>query len=386
MRINNITRRNFVSLAAASGAMLVAPRLTFAAANTDRRFIFFILRGAVDGLEMVIPYGDPNYQRARGSLAINLDKATKLDSTFALHPALAQTAAMYQNGQALFVHAVASSFRDRSHFDAQNILETGGKAPYAQKDGWLNRLATLLPRAPSEPIAFASTVPAALRGPTEVTSYAPSALPEASDDLYARVANLYTQDAQLHNLWNAAMDARNMSSGVSSKQDAASLGKLAATFLAKENGPRIAMLESSGWDTHNQQSGRLTRQFTGLDATLAALRDGLGEAVWNKTTIVVATEFGRTVAPNGTGGTDHGTATAAIVLGGSIKGGRVLADWPGLAQANLFENRDLRPTSAINALISGIAGESLGIEPGLVLRTLFADAPTIKPMQGFIKS
>jgi uncharacterized protein (DUF1501 family) len=181
------------------------------------------------------------------------------------------------------------------------------------------------------------------------------------------------------------MDARGMASNTGSRQDAASLGKLAATFLAKENGPRIAMLESSGWDTHNQQNGRLQRQFAGLDATLAALRSGLGP-VWEKTTIVVATEFGRTVAVNGTGGTDHGTATAAIVLGGSVKGGRIIADWPGLAPNALFENRDLRPTLAINALIAGAAGEGLGLEPAQVLRTLFADAPTVKPIDGLILS
>lgn len=380
---NNLSRRRFVSLATAGAATLIAPRLTFANAGTDQRFVFFILRGAADGLEMVIPYGDPNYARVRGSLAVSMDRATKLDATFALHPALARTAAIFGKSEALFVHAVASSFRDRSHFDAQNILETGGNAPYAQKDGWLNRLAAMLPPAPAAPIAFASTVPAALRGPAEVNSYAPSNLPDASDDLYARVTMLYEQDAQLHKLWTAAMETRNMAEGAGNGRDAASLGKLAASFLAKNDGPRIAMLESSGWDTHNQQAGRLNRQFAGLDATLGALRDGLGD-VWAKTTILVATEFGRTVAPNGTGGTDHGTATAAIVAGGTVAGGRVIADWPGLAK--LYENRDLQPTAAIDALIAGVTGESLGIEPELILRTLFADTGTKQAMEGFIRS
>ena len=381
---NKLGRRRFVSLASAGGAMLIAPRLTLANAGTDQRFVFFILRGAADGLEMVIPYGDPNYARARGGLALSTDKATKLDAAFALHPALAETAAMYSQGEALFVHAVASSFRDRSHFDAQNVLETGGKAPYAQKAGWLNRLAAMLPSAPAAPIAFASTVPAALRGPTEVNSYAPSNLPDASDDLYARVEMLYEQDAQLHKLWTAAMETRDMAEGAGNGRDAASQGKLAAAFLVRSDGPRIAMLESSGWDTHNQQSGRLNRQFAGLDETLAAIRDGLGD-VWEKTTILVATEFGRTVATNGTGGTDHGTATAAIVAGGAVRGGRVVADWPGLASANLYENRDLRPTLAIDGLISGVAGEALDIEPELILRTLFADNGTKKAMEGFIR-
>jgi uncharacterized protein (DUF1501 family) len=381
---DKFSRRRFVSLASAGGAVLIAPRLTFASAGTDQRFVFFILRGAADGLEMVIPYADPNYERARGALAVSADKATKLNETFALHPALAQTAAMYAEGEALFVHAVASSFRDRSHFDAQNILETGGKTPYAQRDGWLNRLAAMLPSPPAAPIAFGSTIPAALRGPLEVNSYAPSNLPEASDDLYARVTMLYEQDAQLHKLWTAAMQTRSMAEGAGGGRDAASLGKIAASFLARQDGPRIAMLESSGWDTHNQQAGRLNWQFKGLDATLGALRDGLGD-VWAKTTILVATEFGRTVSANGTGGTDHGTAAAAIVAGGAVRGGRVVVDWPGLAPANLYQNRDLRPTSAIDALISGVAGEALGIEPELILRTLFADTGTKSAMEGFFR-
>lgn len=381
---NELSRRRFVSLASAGGALLVAPRLTFANAGTDQRFVFFILRGAVDGLEMVIPYGDPNYTRVRGALAVSTDDATKLNETFALHPALARTAAMYAAGEALFVHAVASSSRGRSHFDAQNILETGGQIPYAQKDGWLNRLAAMLPSPPVAPIAFASTVPAALRGPLDVNSYAPSALPDAPDDLYARVTTLYEQDPQLHKLWTAAMQTRSMAENAGGGRDAASLGKTAASFLAREDGPRIAMLESSGWDTHNQQAARLTWQFKGLDATLGALRDGLGD-VWAKTTILVATEFGRTVAPNGTRGTDHGTATAAIVAGGAVRGGRVIADWPGLAPVNLFENRDLRPTAAIDALIAGVAGESLGIEPELVLRNLFADGSAKNAFEGLIR-
>ncbi len=303
---------------------------------------------------------------------------------FALHPSLAEIAKMYTAGQALMVQAVASPYRDRSHFDAQNVLETGGTAPYQLKDGWMNRLLTLLPPTQNEAIAFASTVPMALRGKVEVTSYAPSALPQASDDLLMRVSQLYATDAQLNPIWTAAMDARNMSDDISNKQDPASFGKLAASFLARADGPRIAMIETGGWDTHSAQEGRLARQLQSLDTMLAALRDDLGP-VWQNTTVIVATEFGRTAATNGTGGTDHGTASAAIILGGDVKGGRVIADWPGLNNSNLYEGRDLKPTLALDTLIASVTGESFGIDQEKTFRILFPESNETKPISGLLR-
>ncbi len=365
-----LPRRQFLSVAAGAGALLVSPRIAFAAVESDRRFVFVIQRGAADGLNTVIPYADPDYSRLRGPIAIDSAAALKLDGMFALHPSLTHLGALYKAGQALFVHAIASPYRERSHFDGQNVLETGGTGPYQVKDGWLNRLASLLPKTSNDAIAFAPTVPVALRGPAEVTSYAPSALPEAPDDLLARVGQLYAADDQLHPLWRAAMDARGLAGDEGPRQDPASLGKLAATFLAQPAGPRVAMIETGGWDTHSQQSGRLARQLTGLDAMLAALRDGLGPT-WKDTTVLVATEFGRTAAVNGTGGTDHGTASAAMLIGGAVKGGRVIADWPGLSQSNLHEARDLRPTLRLDRLLAMAAAESLRLDPVQVSRTLF---------------
>ncbi len=206
-----ITRRRFLWCAGASaGAMLVAPQLVFASAETDKRFVFVIQRGAADGLNIVVPYGDPAYASLRGTLAIDASTATKLDGTFALHPSLAQAAQMYRDKQALFVHAVASPYRERSHFDGQNVLETGDTAPYQMRDGWLNRLLSMLPTPRADAVAFAPTVPLALRGRAEVTSYAPSSLPQAPDDLITRVSQLYAGDAQLHPLWDAAMQARGL--------------------------------------------------------------------------------------------------------------------------------------------------------------------------------
>ncbi len=378
-----MNRRDFLRYAAISGAMFTLPNISFAAANTDRRFIFIIQRGAADGLNTVIPYADPAYAKLRGALAIDVAQAAKLDGMFALHPSLTETAKLYAAGQALFVQAVASPYRDRSHFDAQNVLETGGSAAYQLKDGWMNRLLTLLPKAQNEAIAFAASIPMALHGKMEVSSYAASHLPQAPDDLLLRVGQLYADDAQLNRLWTAAMQANNMVDDINAKQDPASLGKLAASFLAKANGPRIAMIETGGWDTHSAQEARLSRQLTSLDQLIAALREGLADT-WQKTTIIIATEFGRTAAANGTGGTDHGTGSAALILGGDVSGGRVIADWPGLNQSNLYENRDLKPTLNLDTLIASITAASFGLDAYKVASTLFPNNRG-KLMDGLIK-
>ncbi|MCR1770344.1 hypothetical protein B7760_04811 [Burkholderia glumae] len=379
------TRRRFLGTAAAAGALLVAPRLVFANVASERRFVFVIQRGAADGLNIVVPYAEPAYASLRGDLAIDAAQATRLDGTFALHPSLAQTAAMYAGGQALFVHAIASPYRDRSHFDGQNVLETGGRAPYQLKDGWLNRLAAMLPATRENAIALAPTVPAALRGDARVTSYAPSGLPEAPDDLLARVAALYERDAQLGPLWASAMVARGLAGDAHARQDPACVGKLAAGFLARDDGPRIAMIETGGWDTHSAQNPRLANVLKGLDAMLAALRDGLGP-VWRDTTVLVATEFGRTAAANGTGGTDHGQASVAMLLGGAVAGGRVIADWPGLRGADLYEGRDLKPTASLDALIAGAAAETLRLEPQRTAATLFGQAGARHATSGLVRA
>ncbi|WP_042297935.1 DUF1501 domain-containing protein [Paraburkholderia bannensis] len=381
-----LSRRHFLRVAAAgAGAMLVAPQIVFASAATDRRFVFVIQRGAADGLNIVVPYAEPAYAGLRGALAIDSANATKLDGTFALHPSLAQTAQMYKTGQALFVHAVASPYRDRSHFDGQNVLETGGRAPYQVKDGWLNRLVAQVGGTRENAIALAPTMPLALRGSARATSYAPSALPAASDDLLTRVSALYEGDAQLHGLWNSAMTARGLAGDASARQDPASVGKLAAGFLARADGPRIAMIETGGWDTHSAQNARLSNQLKALDTMVAALRDNLGP-VWDNTTVLVATEFGRTAAANGTGGTDHGQGSVAMLTGGAVAGGRVIADWPGLRPGDLYESRDLKPTAALDGLIAGAAAEALRLDPQRTAATLFSQAGATRPITGLVRA
>jgi uncharacterized protein (DUF1501 family) len=350
--------------------------MAFARANSDRRFVFIIQRGAADGLNIVAPTGDPAYAGLRGDFAPELATGAKLDSFFTLHPALAETAKMYADKQALFVHAVASPYRDRSHFDGQNVLETGGPAAYRVKDGWMNRLLGLLPAGEASALALSPTVPMALRGSHDVSSYAISQLHGPSVDLLARVGALYESDQQLHGLWTAAMETRmkagDATSGGAGGQKGAATGAIAAKMLAGD-GARIAMIETNGWDTHSGQRGRLAARLRDLDQTVAALKSGLG-AEWSNTLVVIATEFGRTARPNGTGGTDHGQASAAMLLGGAVAGGKVVADWPGLADSALYEGRDLKPTTDLDALIAGVLAQHYGVEPPRVMETLFPES------------
>jgi uncharacterized protein (DUF1501 family) len=280
----------------------------------------------------------------------------------------------YAARQALFVHAVASPYRDRSHFDGQNVLETGGSAAYRLKDGWMNRLLSLLPSNEAKALALSSTVPMALRGSREVSSYASSQLPSPSDDLIARVSALYENDRQLHALWSAALQTRMEAGNLTEAggQKGAATGALAAKMLLGQ-GARIAMIETTGWDTHSAQRGRLNAQLRDLDQLLAALKTGLG-AEWMNTLVLVATEFGRTARPNGTGGTDHGQASVAMVLGGPVAGGKVIADWPGLSPAALYEGRDLKPTTDLDALIAGLLAQHYGLEPARVMSALFPES------------
>lgn len=380
-----IDRRSLLVRGAVLSSALFAPRLAWAAAPTERRLVFVIQRGAADGLATLAPTGDPAYAGLRGELA-DLGGGIKLDGLFTLHPSLAQLAARYQAGEALFVHATASPYRDRSHFDGQNVLETGGKLPYDRDDGWMNRLIGLLPGGDAKALALSPAIPTALRGPASVSSYAPTNLPEASTEYLQRIGRLYAGDAQLHALWSEAVQTRAMAAGLGEDggRGAAATGKLAASLMTGAEGARLMMIESNGWDTHAGQRGRLTNQLSGLDAMLAALREGLGTA-WADTLVIVATEFGRTAAVNGTGGTDHGTGGLAFMLGGAVKGGRVLADWPGLGQAALYEGRDLKPTTPLETVLTGAIAGHFRLDPARAARSLFPGGAG-KALDGLVRT
>jgi uncharacterized protein (DUF1501 family) len=370
-----LNRRSILASGLTGIALSAAfPKMAWAAAGTDRRFVFIIQRGAADGLTILAPTGDPDLIRARGELASEATTGVKLDSLFTLHPAMAQSAKIYAAKQARFAHAIASGYRERSHFDAQNVLESGAMKPYGRDDGWINRLLTLLPAAEASAIAVAPSVPLALRGVAKVNSYAPSRLPDANADLMERVSLLYAEDKQLAPLWAGALQTEGMAMAPDGgMRGGAAVGTMAAGLMTGTQGARVLMLETNGWDTHSAQKGRLAGQLRELDALIAALRDGLG-AQWSNTLVLVATEFGRTVAVNGTNGTDHGTASAAMLYGGSLaKGGSIWADWPGLSAGKLYEGRDLKPTLRFEDLATDALSTHYGIEPGKMKRTLFPD-------------
>ncbi|TAD77715.1 MAG: DUF1501 domain-containing protein [Sphingomonadales bacterium] len=375
-------RRALLAGSLIGAGTLVLPRVAFANAPGHRNLLFVLLRGAADGMAMLAPVGDPGLEALRGASLEDYVNAPRIGSFFAVHPALAEVAKAAQAGEALFVHAAATAYRERSHFDGQNLIESGGTAPYATKDGWLNRLAALLNEgapAPLHALAIAPSVPLALRGAAPVSNYAPSALPEASEDLLARVSQLYAADEELGALWSRALETRAMAGddGLRNLRDATAAGELAASLMRDAGGARIGMIELGGWDTHANQRGAFARSARQLDALLAAYRTGMG-AGWADTMVVVATEFGRTARLNGTGGTDHGTASAALVMGGAVRGGRVIADWPGLADTALYEGRDLAPTIALESVLAGAVAEHLRLDPSLAMTRLFpgrGDAP-----------
>jgi uncharacterized protein (DUF1501 family) len=367
-----LNRRHLIAAGLGASAAGLLPKMAWAAADTDRRFIFIIQRGAADGLGILAPVGDPAFAAARGELAVT--EGSKLSSLFTLHPAMVESAKLFAQKQAAFAHAVASGYRERSHFDGQNILETGGLRPYGRDDGWVNRLLSLLSTGERRALAIATAIPPALRGAAEVGSYAPSRLPDADAGLMERVAMLYAEDAQLAPLWASATQTEAMA-GMADPggRGGAAAGKLVANLMNGPEAARVVMVESNGWDTHVNQAGRLNGLLRDVDAMIATLRTDLGPA-WDKTLILVATEFGRTVAVNGTRGTDHGTASAAMLFGGGLaSGGTIMADWPGLASGQLYEGRDLKPTMRFERLVVDMLSAHYGIEPGKLQRTVFPD-------------
>jgi uncharacterized protein (DUF1501 family) len=392
------TRRSFLGTGAT--LTLLAPFARLSAANVDAeaRVVLVILRGGLDGLAAVPPYAEPQYQNLRGPLALAAPGAQggalDLDGTFGLHPALPNLHAMYRAHEALILHAAATPYRERSHFDAQNVLEAGGVSASASAGGWLNRALGALDAAGDAPeaVALADSVPLVLRGELAVTSWAPSRLPDADEDTLARVRRMYeAADPELAASLSAALDARelagdagNPAMGGRGGQALGPLASAAARFLSSRDGPRVAVLDVGGWDTHANQGGAegpLAQRLRGLDSGLQLLKTELGEH-WRSTSVLVVTEFGRTVAANGTRGTDHGTAGCAFLLGGAVAGGRVVADWPGLAARDLHENRDLRATTDVRALFKAVLHDRLGVTEAALARTVFPDSDAVAPLDG----
>lgn len=454
-------RRAFLTAGAlAAGGALLSSRVTFAGTADGRkpRLVFIILRGALDGLAAVPACGDPGYAQLRGDLAIGRPGtdggALALDGLFGLHPSLAFMQQSYAARELIVFHAVASPYRDRSHFDGQNVLETGYPEPHAVETGWLNRALAAIPAARATEkergVSIAPTAPLVMRGPAAVTSWSPSHLAPLDDDTLQRISDLYSHDPLLGQKLAEALAAEaiadektagamnvdsadaaatagnsaggSMMTGERDSSDAMASGdmmmsdgmrqgrrankrpllakrgkpgaqyaevvKAAARFLRQEDGPQVAVFDTMGWDTHFNEGGakgQLAQRLATLDAALAGLKAGLGP-VWTDTAVLLATEFGRTVAENGTRGTDHGTATAAYLLGGAVKGGRVVTDWPGLSPRRLYQDRDLEPTLDLRAVMKGLLAEQLGVPQRALESSVFPDSGQARPLKGLVRA
>jgi uncharacterized protein (DUF1501 family) len=387
-----VTRREVLKtiggLAAAS-----LPGLALAArAGTERRLVLVFLRGGLDGLCAVPAHGDPDFIAQRGDLAIarpgEAGGALRLDGFFGLSPYLPEMHKLYEARELAVLHAIASPYRDRSHFDGQNVLENGTAKPFGRDAGWLS--IALAEHAGAGAVALGPAIPLLLRGPASVTSWSPSAMPVPDPDLLERLAQLYRNDPLLAQPLAAARHANGMMEGSdgargmgAGAQPVIAYAKAAGAFLAKPDGPRVATIDFGGWDSHANQVGEyspLTRNLRLLDRTVHTLKDSLG-AAWKHTAVLIVTEFGRTVAINGSRGTDHGTAGAAFVAGGVVRGGRVIADWPGLSDRALHEGRDLRPTLDLRALLKAALVAQLGLAEEPLERQVFPDSRGVRAIE-----
>ena len=381
------------------------------AEGRDPRFLAVVLRGALDGLAVVAPVGDPDWLKLRGDKALVLDGPTPalpLDGLFALNPMMPNLHRLYHAGQATMVHAVATPYRERSHFDGQDVLESGQAKPGAVDTGWLNRaLAALEPGERvdgrgREAFAVGPIAPLVVRGPAPVLSWEPPQLPPVSDETTMRLLDLYrhTDPALAQALEERiGLAAVARAGGIRSEPDmgrqAVQLGGIeqvrkyfadaagaAAKFLSRAEGPRVGALALDGWDTHVNEGavkGRLANLLGALDGAIAEIESNMGDA-WRETVVVLVTEFGRTARINGNDGTDHGTATGAILAGGALKGGRVIADWPGLKDTDLYEHRDLRATTDLRSVLKGLLRDHLRIDEKVLATAVFPGSPGVPPM------
>jgi uncharacterized protein (DUF1501 family) len=404
------SRRELLLGSGALFAWAYLPKVALAEGR-DPRLLVIVLRGALDGLATVAPVGDPDWVRLRGDKALLIDGASPalaLNSFFALNPAMPNLYRLYQAKQAAVVHAVATPYRERSHFDGQDVLESGLAKPGATDSGWLNRaLATLEPagRAEAKPqnaFAVGPVTPLVVRGAAPVLSWTPPRLPPATDDTVMRLLDLYRHtDPALARVMEERMGlaaiarAGGMDQPMKNGQPApggaarvrayfAEATGAAAKFMARSDGPRIGALAFDGWDTHAAEgaaSGRLADLLGALDGAIAAVESGMGDS-WKETIIAVITEFGRTARINGTEGTDHGTATVALLAGGALKGGHVIADWPGVNEAALYEKRDLKATTDLRAVLKGLLRDHVRVSEKALASSIFPGSADVKPIAG----
>jgi uncharacterized protein (DUF1501 family) len=410
-----IQRREFLSLGALTAGALMTSRLAFARTGRKARLVVVVLRGALDGLAAVPPYGDPDYAALRRDAALHApgepNGVLPLNGLFGLHPSLTFLRDCYAARELTVFHALASPYRERSHFDGQDVLENGTRQPHALQTGWLNRaLAQVGSGAGREAgVALGQNVPLLMRGPAAVTSWSPSKLSALDDDTLARITDLYAGDALLAGRLADALAANAMAAedapgdamGAMAPSPAAAgsarpnagaryaeVVRAAAGFLREDSGPNVAVFDTTGWDTHANEGGaqgQLAGRLAALDSGLATLKQELN-STWNDTAVLMVTEFGRTAAINGTRGTDHGTATVALLVGGAVAGGRVIADWPGLSARALYQGRDLAPTLDLRSLLKGLLAEHLEVSSRALEQVVFPDSGTAAPLRDLLRA
>jgi uncharacterized protein (DUF1501 family) len=387
----DLSRRDVLRALGVGGVALGLPGLSFAAAEGDARLLVVLLRGGLDGLGAVPPYGDPDYQSARGSMALaepgtSDTGVVDLDGFFGLHPALAPLMPMWEAKELALVHATALPFKDRSHFDSQNVLENGTARPFGVDTGWLNRALVGRDRTPA--LAVGRALPLLLRGPAATTSADPLRSFVPDDSFLVAVSDLYRGDAELGDALDIGIQTQAMlathrgdmrQASRERRPDLEKSARVLGGVLAAPDGPRVAVLEVGGWDTHTGQQGALTRLLGGFASAMEGLRDAMGPT-WKKTVVLGLTEFGRTIHANGTAGTDHGTASVSFVLGGGVAGGRVYGEWPGLDGGQQHQGRDLRGTTDIRSLSKAVLMSHLGVSDTLIEDSVFPESREARPM------
>ena len=413
--MRTLKRREFLHAGAlALGGTFLTSRLACArTGNAKSRFVFIVMRGALDGLAAAPPYGDPDYAGLRRELALKAPGspggALPLDGFFGLHPSLSFLHDSYAARELIVFHAIASPYRERSHFDGQDVLENGSPQAHAVQTGWLNRALASLQSSHGQSkelgVALGQNIPLVMRGPASVTSWSPSKLAALDEDTLERITDLYAGDpllaARLADALaaNAIADSAGMPMQANTPPNQPLLQRAqpmrytevvraAAGFLRRDDGPQVAVFDTTGWDTHANEGnaeGQLAGRLAALDAGLRTLKEELGPT-WADTAVLLATEFGRTAATNGTRGTDHGTATAAFLLGGAVQGGRVLADWPGLSTRSLYQARDLKPTTDLRSVLKGVLSEHLLVSSNALETSVFPNSATARPIKGLLRA
>ncbi|WNC73054.1 DUF1501 domain-containing protein [Thalassotalea psychrophila] len=371
-------RRQFIKTLGASASLVLLQTPALAAVNKlvskPKKIVWVVLRGAMDSLHTIVPITDKNYHVLRPKLAPSIaNDLLPLSTDFAFHPALKHMHGLYKSKQLLPIVAVGSGYPRRSHFDGQDYLESG-LSSLDHDTGWLGRALNEM-TANTKALAVANSVPISMRSSSKVSTWYPSRLKDADENIYEALMNLYQNDEMLSSRLQEGLNTQEMAGNTSTKKKGkfVDLAKSCGKLLANNDGVDCAMLEVGGWDTHNNQTVRLNRQLEGLDQGIAALQAELGE-YWQDTVVIVATEFGRTAKENGTGGTDHGTGSAMFIAGGAVQGGKVLGDWPGLAKEQLFNNRDLMPTTSTFSWIGAVLQQHWQLD-SKTIANVFPDNP-----------